>query len=95
MNQYDSAYAWKITNNEHGREPMFGPRNLPKRLVDQLNAGQGEKFRIYDDDGNLYCQGRIIGEYDGFEPLDDYARPSLGATEIHYREGPNQVWQQL
>ena len=90
-----SLYAWKITVNEHGTDPMYGPRDASTPLREQLDAGKGEQFRIFDDDGELYCQGRIIGEYDGFEPLDDYGRPALGATEIHYREGPNKVWKQL
>lgn len=41
---------------------------------------------MFDDDGNLYCRGIIVGDYTGFEPLDDFGMMSLGATEICYLE---------
>lgn len=45
-------------------------------------------FKIYDDDGILYYEG-YCSEYDteeAFAPLDNYAQPNDGATEIHYKE---------
>ena len=54
-----------------------GPRNYDKSIVDNK-----AKFSLYDDDGNCYAEGLIFGEYDGFEPLDDYGMPSLGCTAI-------------
>ena len=46
------------------------------------------KFRIYDDDGELYFAGRSDdnSSEDAFLPLDDYAMPAYGATEIHYKD---------
>ena len=38
-------------------------------------------FELLDDDGRLYCKGRIFGKFTGFEPLDDFGL-SLGCTTI-------------
>jgi hypothetical protein len=40
-------------------------------------------FRMYDDDGNLYYEGRSMEE--GFEPLDDFGMPNAGCTRIDYK----------
>jgi hypothetical protein len=45
------------------------------------------KFELFDGDGELYAKGVIFGEYDGFEPLDDYGMPALGCTEIKINGG--------
>lgn len=54
-----------------------GPSNYNESIVNNK-----AKFSLYDDDGNCYAEGFIFGEYDGFEPLDDYGTPSLGCTAI-------------
>ena len=47
-------------------------------------------FRLYDDDGVLYFEGRSNSAT--FDPLDDYGI-AFGCTEIRYlRDG---VWEQL
>jgi|TARA_R100001530_G_scaffold110783_3_gene78010 hypothetical protein len=40
---------------------------------------------MFDDDGVLYYAGLIWGDYDGFEPLDDFGMPNAGCTEIQLR----------
>lgn len=45
----------------------------------------GEQFRMFDDDGELYYSGTIWGDYDGFEPLDDFGMPNAGCTGIQYK----------
>jgi hypothetical protein len=44
-------------------------------------------FEIYDDDGILYYTGFSSDHdsEDAFAPLDDFAQPNDGATEIRYR----------
>ena len=37
-----------------------------------------------DDDGNLYYEGLIFGDYMGFEPLDEFGMPNAGCTIIEY-----------
>jgi len=49
------------------------------------------KFRMYDDDGNLYYEGRMSG-YD-FDPLDDFGMPNAGCTYLKYLKGG--VWHHL
>jgi len=43
---------------------------------------KGVKFQMFDDDMNLYYEGKIIGNYSGFEPLDDFGMPNAGCTSI-------------
>src|SRR3546814_2208380 len=53
---------------------LVGPRDIAHEIETRLKAGEGEPFRLYDDDGELYYEGRIIGDHtgwDGFTPLDD------------------------
>ena len=45
------------------------------------------KFKMFDDDGNLYYEGYSKINYT-FEPLDDFGR-NAGCTEIHYLENNN------
>jgi len=39
-------------------------------------------FSMYDDDDICYYEGTIYGDYDGFEPLDDFGMPNAGCTYI-------------
>ena len=51
--------------------------------------GEGHKFRMYDDDGELYYTGLFIGDADsedGFKPLDDFGEGNAGCTRIDYFE---------
>lgn len=43
----------------------------------------GCKFRMHDDDGELYYEGRS-GDGSDFGPLDDFGMPNAGATRISY-----------
>jgi hypothetical protein len=47
------------------------------------------KFRLLDDDENIYYYGRIFGDYEGFEPLDDFGMPNAGCVDIQYKEDGN------
>lgn len=84
-----SSYAWTIDSDhiDPGRPtPKIGPSNAPTALVDRLRNGEGHPFRMYNDSGDLYYSGRIVGKFDGAEPLDEFGRPNAKATEIWYRE---------
>ena len=67
---------WKITKN-YQEETLYTSSNFKEDV--ELK----HKFKIYDDDGELYCEG-LSDDDCSFDPLDDYGMPSLGATEIHY-----------
>lgn len=89
-------YGWKITRdyiydpddttiNDKKMVGTKGPRGLDPALEAELDAGKGDKFRMKDDDGNIYYHGRIVGDYDGFEPLDDFGMGWAGCTTIEYK----------
>ena len=91
-----SIYGWLITKDHIGNgadDGATGPQKITKTHADNLvqidctdpTVGVREMFKMYDDDGVLYYTGFITGEYDGFEPLDDFGTPNAGCTEIRYR----------
>lgn len=58
----------------------MGPRGISDENEQKLNNGEGAEFELYDDDDMLYYKGRIIGDYTGLEPCDDYGTPNAGAV---------------
>lgn len=85
-------YGWIITRDVIGDEPravnLVGPSAISPTILARLHAGEGQEFRMFDDDGDLYYEGRCIHDEsaDGmFGPLDDYGTPNAGATEIRYK----------
>lgn len=90
----DSDYEAPSNHNAKG---MYGPHDIgpdhKATLLSVAKAGfknyEGEsvrKFKISDDDGELYYTGLYIGP-DGeemFGPLEDFGTPNAGATEILY-----------
>jgi len=90
--------GWLITRDslEHGTKHdakgTYGPRRISKESLKALkkNTDVCERFRMLDDDGEVYYYGRIIGG-SGFEPLYDFGEPNAGCTEIQYI-GSNGKW---
>ena len=88
-----SKYYWKITGaklalglvSEIG---TVGPYNADETITE--NKG---RFRMKDGDHTIYYHGEIYGDYDGFEPLDDFGMPNAGCTSIEYNEKGE--WKQL
>ncbi|PPG77454.1 hypothetical protein C5D98_14820 [Rathayibacter rathayi] len=81
---------------------VIGPRDATAAQVEQLAEGKGEPFRMFDDDGELYYEGRFLGnpnpeEADAeeqFEPLDCFGLPNAGAVRIEYRNAAGE-WETL
>ena len=75
-----AKYKWIITvdhlESRSGECLVSGPHDAPAEVSKTFVT-----FKMYDDDGVLYYSGKLFGEYDGFEPLDDFGR-SVGCTEI-------------
>lgn len=73
-------YNWKITQDHLDGEDVGveGPKNF------KTHSDNRADFQMFDDDGVLYYSGTIWGDYDGFEPLDDFGMPNAGCTEIRY-----------
>lgn len=83
-----SDYAWIITRDHLG-EGDAGSRGPSDITVDQtaaLRAGEGEDFRLFDDDGELYYSGRVIGEMADGDPLTDFGAPSEGCTYMSMKD---------
>jgi len=80
-----SSYSWQITHDfiEDGLEIGLSGPSL--RRTNNTHTHNESAFRMFDDDGVLYYAGLIWGDYDGFEPLDDFGMPSAGCTEIQLR----------
>ena len=83
-----SKYAWIITEDKIFGEDVGikGPRLIDTKLEKLLKAREGTEFKMFDDDGGLYYAGKIVGDFGGFEPLDDFGMPNAGCTSIAYRD---------
>ena len=92
-------YGWIVDKDyiEETDKPVFGPSGITEELKNRLLAGEGEEFKMYDCDGELYYSGRLIEDDDtqGFEPLDDFGMPNAGATDIHYKNKETGNWEPL
>lgn len=95
------ARAWIITKDhlsdgpadEFNRVGFEGPRNAPESLLAQLRKGGGHHFRMYDDDGILYYEGRATWsatdvEEGAYGPLGDLGMPDAGCVRIDYTGHP-------
>lgn len=100
------GYAW-IIDKDHLFDPRLakmmrddagtkGPRDADPDLVTLLALGYGHRFQMFDDDDELYYEGRIVWSADhdgpnvGFEPLEDFGQPNAGCTGIKYPDsGPD------
>jgi hypothetical protein len=86
-------YAWTITKDCLGENlvGVTGPSHCEMSPKEIKNHPKAQKFRMKDDDGEIYCYGFFVdlscevGEVSGFEPLDDYGHGGLGATSIEYK----------
>ena len=79
-----ATYRWEITKDlisNGGDVGQQGPYNLDPELDTNKTP-----FRMYDDDDELYYEGNLYGEFDCFEPLDDFGMPNAGATSIKVKE---------
>ena len=91
-------YAWIITKvNEEFVSPKLIRLNGPRSHAMNLNKvlKTGKTFRMFDDDGIWYATGKICGDYEGFEPLDQWGTPGLGATSIKYFNSQSKKWETL
>ena len=75
-------YRW-IIERDSVTEGEYDGTQGPSNLNPEINSNPA-KFALYDDDGNKYAEGTIYGDYDGFEPLDDFGEGNWGCTGIKY-----------
>lgn len=103
--------AWIIVKDkiESDAVGVTGPRTASESDVKRLQAGEGVRFRMLDDDGEIYYYGRQLAESDAdsgyggeteFAPLDNFGTPNAGCTEIQFDYGVKDdkgkvVWESL
>ena len=89
--------AWLITKDfldTDGSDAIgqCGPSGIRDAVLAKLETGQGFKFRLLDDDGEVYYHG-ISDRPDSFAPLDNFGMPHAGAVDIQYSTRTG--WQSL
>jgi hypothetical protein len=73
-----ARYRWIIDKDRIGDgidNGTQGPRNLDPTITEPMS-----RFSLYDDDNECYYEGRIFGDFIGFEPQDDFGAPNAGAV---------------
>ena len=78
-------YAWTIDRDHTGWTDSGKtiPHNAPAALLAALLKGEGDVFRLLDDDGEVSIVGRIVGDFVGNEPLLDYGG-AQGCTKVEF-----------
>lgn len=89
---------WKITKDhiedgEHEGYTFTPHEAFNNPLIQEL---LNNKFRLYDDDGELYFEGIATNQSceSAFEPLD-WAMANFGCTEIKYLNNETKKWETL
>ena len=90
-----SQAKWRITKDHIGigeADGVSGPWGCPD---DSKDAGfTWTKFRMFDDDGELYYEGVMNEHCEGFEPLDHFGAPNAGCTFMKILTSEN-LWEVL
>lgn len=79
------AIVWKITKDHIGAGDEEGTTNSSPDMLVEFADQLIHKFKLYDDDGELYYEGIATNQdsESAFEPLD-WAMANDGCTEIKY-----------
>ena len=77
-----STYRWVITKDRidpgmHSRVGTVGPHDADDEIT-----SNPESFSLYDDDNICYYEGMLYGDFEGFEPLDDFGTPNAGCVKM-------------
>ena len=93
-----AKYAWRIIRDyltPKGEEGYAAGKAGPSNSDGDPKAFEKrEKFRLLDDDDQIYYAGEIGGDYDGFEPLDDFGAGWAGCTTVQYKNEAGE-WEDL
>ncbi len=87
-----AKYAWIITEDLDAestarlglrpRAGITGPSTITPEQVARLESGEGEVFTMGGDGEPADYRVRIIGAYEGDEPLTDFGTPDSGCVWI-------------
>lgn len=85
---------WTVTHDYLDDKPasVVGPHNATMTSEQIATHPDRVAFRMYDDDGELYYRGFLVGD-DLHAPLDDYGMPNAGCTSIKVLEKGK--WEQV
>lgn len=102
-----SRYGWVVDIDHLAERPddsrvgTIGPRGIPavyqKHFETAARPLAVRHWRTKDSDGELYYEGRYIGPDNErmFGPLEDFAMPDAGASEIEYLNPDTGAWEAL
>ena len=83
---------WVVTKDH---DVVNDCKNATPNQIDQIiKDGFTEKFKMFDDDGELYYSGYAKPDAD-FDPLDDFGTPNAGCTEIQYYNNKTKKYETL
>ena len=91
--------AWIITKDrlfEKDPNDWKSSVGVRSRKWDEVapNNNPTHRFRMLDDDGEVYYEGKSTVA-DSFAPLDDFGMPDSGCTEIQYYNNGLKQWERL
>ena len=101
------GYGWVIDTDhiaespEYSRVGTMGPSGIPTMIREDFERGAAclefKRWRCKDGDGEVYYEGRYIGPGDErmFGPLQDFATPDAGASDIEYLNTDTGQWEAL
>ncbi len=86
-----SKYTWivsqgAIVGDSSGMVGMVGPKGAKNHARFDRVIQSGRHFRMLHPDGQMRYSGYILGEFTGFEPLDEYGAEK-GCVAIEYERG--------
>lgn len=88
---------WVITKDFINSHPLEGGdrRRIGTGSKNyKLGAKLPFKFRMLDDDGEVYYEGRSSSD-SSFDPLDDFGTPNDGCTTIQYWNNKRRQWEAI
>lgn len=88
------THSWIESKTGETKTPIevVGPRTCPPDSED--HKFKWTKFRLYDDDGELYYEGIMNEHCEGLDPLDDFGAPNAGCTELRvWKTGKGGGWE--
>ena len=90
---------WVITKDliDEGRNVGRGSHDLPENPQCGKNHELKYRFRLSDDDGEVYYEGysSVNDDEDAFAPLDDFAEGYAGCPTIEYYNYDEKRWEML
>ena len=89
-----AKYTWIVTRDralgdDSDAVGQIGPPGAKDRASFETVVRRGAHFRLLDSCGEVRYTGYIFGDYQGFEPLEEYGR-TKGCTQSQYHSSG--VW---